>query len=148
MANLRQEMLAKEIVMAKISEKTVSKGELLERVGYATSTAKGRPSEIYESKGVREEIKKIEKSMKEALNDAGVDEAFIAERIKYLANHEDHKAVTNGVDFALKVGTGGGYAPQKTQSLNVSVELSGELGKYDAIRQKYEEELKQQLIGE
>lgn len=58
MSTLRQKKLAKKIIENASSSTKMTAGEMLENVGYTTSVAKHKPSEIIESVGVQKELVK------------------------------------------------------------------------------------------
>lgn len=137
MARPRQKTLAKALVINELADKPKHIKEVLESVGYPTSTAESQAKRVIAQKGVQEEIK----TMAQALEAQGINSIKIAEKIEVLLNAEtpiyknnnetgevehvgdkpDYQAVDKGISHALKIGIGGGYAPEK--SINVNVEI-------------------------
>lgn len=56
MATIRQKKLAESLVKNALSEKPMNKGELVESVGYSPETARKKTAELFNSKGVQEEL--------------------------------------------------------------------------------------------
>lgn len=150
MPTLRQKRLAKELILNEIREPPLQAKDLLVNVGYRESVATTKPGEIIASVGVQEAVKEVRRDMRSALAKAGVDENKVAKKISQLLDSEEsYKAVAAGVDFALKVGVGGGYAPEKSQNLNVDVKVdSKDLDKHDSLREEYEAKLRQSYLEE
>jgi hypothetical protein len=59
MSTVNQQILAKEIVENSLRDEPLTAGQMLEKVGYATSVAEGKPGEIIQSKGVQDELNKL-----------------------------------------------------------------------------------------
>lgn len=135
MATQRQKKLAKAIVENAVAEKPKTMGELVENSGYSKNTATKQLPAVVNQKGVQDEIK----TMIGALKAQGITPVKIAEKINVLLNaekkvrqiirgeltteyeEEDTNAIDKGITHSLKLGIGGGYAPEKSLNVNVSV---------------------------
>lgn len=124
MATTKQKKLAKEIVKNLSIDKPATAGQMLEKVGYATSVAEHKPAEILESKGVQEELAALGFSIEEA--DRTIAKLLKSEKeeIQIKASQEIYKRLS-------------GYAPEKKINLNVSHSDSS----LDALIEKIEYEL-------
>lgn len=137
MGTIRQKKLAKAIVENMASKKPKTAGQLLENVGYAENTATGIPSVIIESKGVQEELIEL-----------GFSEDRAKRVVAKIMNSEEIEPNTRlkAADMTFKIH--GSYAPEKSTS--VDIQIKGDVKdfeKYDAVRLKYEEELRASLIN-
>lgn len=92
-------------------------------------------------------LKQVELTILDSLTEKGVNSDKIADKINELLEHADHKAIDKGIAHALKIGVGGGYAPEKRETVSVNINATPEeMNKYNALRDKYEAELKEQLL--
>lgn len=164
----RQEKLAEVIVENQLSDKPISKGEMLENVGYSEHLVK-QPGRIINNPTVQALVEEKKETMLTALEDTGVTPAFVARKIKALLNKEqvvvknnvttgeietvetgemDVQAVKVGLDASLKIGVGGGYkdvnvAPTN-QTINIAVINSPEV---QAKIKDFEKDLREQLTS-
>ena len=105
----------------------------------------------------------VQDSMLDAALAAGITPAKVAEKINVLLDaekirkvmrqgetiieesEEDKMAIDKGITHSLKIGVGGGYAPEKSaRTLNVDIKIENK--ELELLRQKYENELKTKLM--
>lgn len=118
MATLRQKKLAKAVVENIDVDKPLKAGELLESVGYAHSVAIGKPGEILQQKGVREELTIY------GFNNETADQVVT----EILIGGENDNVKLKAADIVYK--RTGGYAAEKhiIATLDESTERTRELG--------------------
>ena len=112
MPTILQERLAEKIIENARAAEPMRKGEILASVGYSPVTAKQRPQEVIEQKGVQE-----------ALRARGFDPENAKRVVTEIMNNEDEKGDTRlrASDMVFKVY--GTYAPEKTLNLALSAQL-------------------------
>jgi len=135
MGTMKQKKLAEEIVKNMASNKPISAGQMLEKVGYATSVAEAKPSEIIESIGVQEELEKM-----------GFTEMRAKKTVAEIMNNieAEPNARLKAADMTFKVH--GSYAPEKSASVNLDLRGNISDPQLELLREKYEEELKAKLL--
>jgi hypothetical protein len=122
---------------------------VLAEIGYTKHTALQKSSEMQAQAIVMERRKEGEESIKNACTDEGLTPRHIASRIKMLTEHDDYRAVTSGIDIALKVGVGGGYAAQKTESVALHVAGSvDDFAKHRALNDEYDARLRADALAD
>ena len=67
---------------------------------------------------------KVKKGLVAALDARGITPEKIAEKIGWLLNQEKYEAVDKGIAHAAKIGVGGGYAPEKSVTMNLTGSLA------------------------
>lgn len=129
MATIRQKKLAKAIVENLENPEPKTKGELLESVGYSPDTAKAKPGEIIEQKGVQEELIRL-----------GFTEDNAKSVVAEILNNPsvDPNSRLKAADMTFKVH--GSYAPEKSVQVQVKGEVK-DFAKYQKVKEKYEAEL-------
>lgn len=130
----RQEKLAEAIIENASLDKPETLGVVLEKVGYAPTTAGARPGEVIEAKGVQE-----------ALEDRGftLDNAKkVVSEIMLNQGAKDRDRLT-AADMTIKVH--GGYAPEKKITLNAEIGLE-DFAKYADLNTKFDEEMKRKSL--
>jgi|SRR6185369_17463666 len=100
MATQRQKKLAKELIKNSQLAKPKNAGELLENVGYAKNTAEAYPGDVIDSKGVKEELKKL-----------GFDEDNAKRVVGEILNKSEDNNRLKAADLVFKVH--GSYAAEK-----------------------------------
>lgn len=135
MATIRQKRVAKLIIENSTLDKPLTGGEIVESSGYGVSMKKN-PQVVLNSEGVEETLELYgftEDNAKKVVSEI------------MLNPEADNNARLKATDQVFKVE--GSYAAEKSMALNVNIEARN-LGNEDleAIRVKYEEELKAKLI--
>lgn len=134
MPTARQKKVARLIVENATLDKPLNGGQMLEKVRYGKISK--QPHRILESEGVLEELKNLGFTEENA-------KSVVTEIM--LNTDEDASARLKATDQVFKVT--GSYAPEKSQSLTVNVDAKVENSDLEAIRQKFESDLKQQLAN-
>ena len=137
MPTQRQKRVAKLLIENATLDKPLNGGEIVESGRYSHSMVI-KPSVVLESQGV-----------KEALNDYGftIDNAKKVVARILLDDETEPNARLKASDQVFKVH--GGYAPEKRETVSVNINATPEeMNKYNALRDKYEQELKQQLLND
>ena len=145
----KRERVGIEMTLNKVRPKPSTRSMILQSCGSAKTSAEHAATELFNKEKSLISAQKTEVSMREALATVGMDVFAVANKIKSLTDHEDYRAVSNGVDFALKVGVGGGYAP--TRSQNIDVRVAGDVNdfaKFKALTDEYDERLARQSLEE
>lgn len=137
MPTLKQQKLAQGIVDAMQMDVMPTKAELLVSAGYSEVTAYASPSRQIELKGTQE-----------ALADLGFSEEAAKKVVaEILSSGQEEGARLKAADMIFKVH--GTYAPIESKNLNVDVKVDvKDLSKHDALRMKYETELRASLLDE
>ena len=110
----------KQIEFLNALEKTGSPKEAAKLVGRIGSQGALNPEHSAESMGTKR-LKQVEESILEAALEQGVTPKKVAKEIKNLLDHIKPEAKDKGITHALKIGVGGGYAPEKNINFNVEV---------------------------
>jgi len=112
MSTIRQKKLAHSIVENLQVNKPLNKQELVASVGYSDASADKKATEILESKGVQQELKKLGFDPETARKVVG----------QILLEGENDNVKLKAADMIFKVH--GEYAPEKHVNLNMDVEPS------------------------
>ena len=131
MPTAKQKKVAELIIENATLDKPMTGGEIVESSGYGVSMKKN-PQVVMNSDGV-----------KEALNDFGFNEDNAKKVVSeiMLDSDQDANARLKATDQVFKVHST--YAPERSQNVNVNVEVSNP--KALEIAKKYEEEIKKGL---
>lgn len=135
MPTVRQRKLAKKIVETLDSDENPTLGSLVESVGYDETTAKSKPGEIIDSVGVQEALKDLGFTIESA------DQ--VVKDILFKGKKEESKL--KAADLMYK--RLGGYAPDRSISLNLNKTEEVSNIDLDEITTKVAEELKKQKSG-
>jgi len=138
----RARRLGKAVFLDTLREKPEGTQKMLIAAGYSPVTARASANRSIMTEEVSAGIIDTEISVKDALAKRGVAGDFVADSIVDLMRDPNYKAKSNGIDFALKVGIGGGYAPTKSQ--NVDIKVTGtvkEFGKFKELTDDFEARL-------
>jgi len=130
MSTIKQQKVAQEVVKNLTSEANDNAQQMLEKAGYSETVTKS-PGIILNSEGVQKEVEKIKETMLEAFERKGITPAKVADKVNALLeaqrvvrayrngelefemSREDYPAISKGIDYALKIGIGGGYDQEK-----------------------------------
>jgi hypothetical protein len=164
----KQNKLADLVVEQALVSKPMNKGEMLANVGYSQGMIK-QPGRIIEGTGFKLALEKKTESMLEALEQTGVTPSFLARKVKELLNKEqvivrnnvttglietvetgeiDVQAVKIGMENAFKLGVGGGYKDNQTNTTNQTINYN--FINSPEVQQKvkdFEDDLKIQLTA-
>lgn len=143
MPTLKQEKLADKIIEAQLENKDTTLTEILIEAGYSPETARAQQKNIIERPGVQQALAEKKQTMVEALEAVGVTPTKVSETIGTLIENRDYRAKVHGVDFALKLGVGGGYSPTKSVHIHADLKDTDDYKKAKEIAEKYEAELLQ-----
>jgi len=146
----KQLALAKIFVTNEIQNLGYSFREMIVRAGYEDHAPNGRRA--LEAKGTQTAIAAIRKDMASALAEKGVDSLVVAEKIRQLLDGKfekghNYKAVDRGVEHALKIGIGGGYAPERKVEAHVHMSTE-DVKKFLPLKNEFEEKLRLAELGE
>lgn len=115
MATLRQKKLADALIENSLANTPLNKQELVASVGYSEKVAEKKATEIIESKGTQEELRK-----------RGFDPDTAREVVgEILLAGENDNVKLKAADMIFKVH--GNYAAEKHLNVNVDVETSGRI---------------------
>lgn len=134
MPTTKQKRVAKLVIENSTMDKPMTGGEIVESSGYGVSMKKN-PQVILESDGVKEAL--VEYGFSEDNAKQVVADIMLNDRV-------DPSARLKATDQVFKVH--GSYAPEKTTSTNLNVEVKLENKELEDIRVKYEKELKDKLL--
>jgi hypothetical protein len=144
----RQYALAQEWVNNELCNGRMSFEQMTLRAGYSPATANHVAGRQIRKPGVQQAIMEIQKSMRSALVEKGVDPDFLASKVHQLLVGEfpddkiNFRAINFGLEHALKIGIGGGYAPEK--SIEVKATISPEeLRKFGPLKEEFEERMRE-----
>lgn len=112
MSTVRQKNLAKVVADNSQAVKPLNKQTMLEKVGYATTVAEHKPKEIFESKGLKEELRKLG-------FDSDNAKAVVAEILN--SPHEEGSVRLNAAKEVFKVN--GDYAAEKSFNLTATASV-------------------------
>lgn len=134
MSTQRQEKLAEAIIENMALDKPRTAGEILEKVGYAQSTATTRPGDIMEAQGTQE-----------ALAKRGFTPEKAKETVAEIMTNPDEKARDRltAADMTLKVH--GSYAPEKKLNLNLNAEVE-DFKEFAALSEEFDEKMKRKML--
>jgi hypothetical protein len=133
MATIRQKRVAKALVENLQADKPQNAGEVLKSVGYGTGL-QNQPKRVFESEGVRTELKAI-----------GFDPERAKEIVgEILENAEQDRDRLKAADMIFKVHST--YAPEKSLNVNVNTDT----GRTDiaVLAQKAADLLKEQITND
>lgn len=137
MATTKQQRLAEVIVENQFIDKPLTAGQMLEKVGYSDNLIK-QPGRVIAAEGVQKSIAEL------------IPDDLLIRKHKELLEltdkdgYMDVQGVTKGLDMAYKLK--GSYAAEKSTSVNVNVDVNKtDKSELEAMREKFEEQLKQQL---
>lgn len=164
----RQDKLAELVIENSLSDTPLNKGEMLEKVGYSRNIA-DQPNKVLQTRGFQLALERKQESMLTALEQAGVTPGFLARKINQLLNKEqvivrnnittglietvetgemDVQAVDKGITHALKLGLGGGYKDNQTNTTNQTINYNFiNSPEVQAKVKEFEEDLKSQLTA-
>lgn len=134
MSTPRQEKLAEAIIENAGLDKPKTMGELLEKVGYAESTATTRPGDIIEAKGVQEALEVrgfTEENAKKV-----VTEILLKDGAK-----DKDRLTAAGMVFEVK----GTYAPQKSVNLSFTADAK-DFEQYEQLSGEFDEKMKRKML--
>lgn len=136
MSTLQQKKVAKRIVEAMKSDVPVTGGDILENVGYSKAIVKN-PKMVLESAGV-----------KEALNELGFNEQSAKKVVEEIMLDSDVEpnARLKATDQVFKVH--GSYAPEKSVSLNMTVDTKSLNPATMKLKEEYEKKLLETIQSE
>jgi len=138
MSTIKQQKVAQEVVKNLTGEANDNAQEMLEKAVYSETVAKS-PGIVLQSSGVKEEVEKIKETMLEAFERKGITPAKVADKVNALLeaqrvvrayrhgelefemSREDYHAISKGIDYALKVGIGGGYEQDIPHGLPIPI---------------------------
>lgn len=134
MPNPRQRKLAKELVDNVLSAHPLTTKQILvDRVGYKLNTVESKAKSVLEHPG-----------LKQAVDDLGfTEEAAKGVVASILHGSENDMARLKAAEQIFKVH--GSYAPEKHESKNLNVNVVVD-PRSEKIAQKYEDELRQELL--
>lgn len=121
MATLRQKKLARAIVENAKKPQSDTAGQMLEKVGYATSVAKHKPSEILEADGVQEELQEL-----------GFDPESAKKVVQSILTKGKEENRLKAADMIFKVHST--YAPEKSISLVATIDANNDAALTEAAK--------------
>lgn len=134
MPSLRQRKVAKVIIDSVKKGETPTGIEILKRSNYSKSTSETKSTYVIQSEGVQQ-----------ALTEAGFSEDGAKKVVQEIMYNPkvDASARLKATDQVFKVH--GSYAPEKTVNVNVKADVK-DMSKFEIVRQRYEDELKKEII--
>lgn len=93
-------------------------------------------------------LAKLNLSMLDALAEQGVTPVKIAKKIDGQLDSTRPEIIDKGIIHSLKIGVGGGYAPEKSQALNLNVGLKISDPKLQKLNDEYNQKVFEMLKDE
>ncbi len=91
-------------------------------------------------------LARIKPTLLEAYERKGITADKLADKNNLLLDSDELQYVDKGLDKAIKVGIGGGYAAEKTINTNVNINSSPEeITKFQKLREEYENKLLKEI---
>lgn len=104
------------------------------------NSARSIASEVLTSPSVQAEIEKHRNSLQEALVEKGITPAKIADKVSELLEHENYKAINNGLTHATKI-----YGVEEKPQANNYTQINIFSKEMKQATENFEQQIKKQL---